>query len=120
MPLERNRTWAIVAGLSGLMAVVMGALGAHAAADEHLAKLAETASYYQLIHAATLLWLASTQSRPLQGARWMFLAGTVLFCGTLYLKALAGWAGAVALAPAGGIGFMLGWALIAWDGWVRK
>jgi uncharacterized membrane protein YgdD (TMEM256/DUF423 family) len=107
------RQWGIVAGLSGFIAIVMGALGAHAVADAHLAALVETASLYQLIHALALLWLSGQQGKYLPVARWLFLIATMLFCGTLYLKALAGWDGAVRLAPFGGVGFMAGWLVIA-------
>ncbi len=107
------RKWGIVAGLSGFIAIVMGALGAHAVADAHLAALVETASLYQLIHALAMLWLSGQHGKYLPAARWLFLIGTVLFCGTLYLKALAGQDGAVRLAPFGGVSFMAGWLAIA-------
>jgi uncharacterized membrane protein YgdD (TMEM256/DUF423 family) len=109
------RQWGIVAGLSGFIAIVMGALGAHAVADAHLAALVETASLYQLIHALALLWLSGQPGKFLRAARWLFLIGTLLFCGTLYLKVLAGWDGAVRLAPFGGMSFMAGWLAIALD-----
>jgi uncharacterized membrane protein YgdD (TMEM256/DUF423 family) len=109
------RKWGIAAGLSGFIAIVMGALGAHAVADAHLAALVDTASLYQLIHALALLWLSGQNGKYLPAARWLFLIGTVLFCGMLYLKALAGWDGAVRLAPFGGVSFMAGWLAIALD-----
>jgi uncharacterized membrane protein YgdD (TMEM256/DUF423 family) len=108
-----ERKWGVVAGFSGFVAVVMGAVGAHAVADAHLAALAETASLYELIHAVALLWLCGERGKHVPAARWLFLIGTVLFCGTLYLKAMAGWDAAVRLAPFGGVSFMLGWVSIA-------
>ena len=47
-------------------------------------------------------------------AGWLFVAGMVLFSGSLYLLALGGprWLGAVA--PVGGLSFLVGWALLAW------
>lgn len=108
-----QRTWQLIAGLSGAAGVIASALGAHATADADLAKLVETASYFQLIHAAVLLWLAPSQHRGLSGTRWLFLAGTLLFSGGLYLKAFAIWPGAVALAPWGGTSFILGWFVLA-------
>jgi uncharacterized membrane protein YgdD (TMEM256/DUF423 family) len=105
--------WGIVAGVSGFVAVVMGAVGAHAVADAHLAALVETASLYELIHAGVLLWLSGARGKYALAARWLFLGATLLFCGTLYLKALLGWDAAVRLAPFGGVCFMLGWLLIA-------
>jgi uncharacterized membrane protein YgdD (TMEM256/DUF423 family) len=109
------RLWQLAAGVSGGFGVIAGALGAHAVADPLLAKFVETASTYQLIHAAVLLWLAGSPRRGLSWARWLFLAGTVLFCGGLYLKAFAVWPAAVALAPWGGTSFILGWFALAAD-----
>jgi uncharacterized membrane protein YgdD (TMEM256/DUF423 family) len=97
------------------MGVIASALGAHAVPDPALVKLVETASEYQLIHAAVLLWLAVSPRRGLSWARSLFLIGTLLFCGTLYLKAFAIWPGAVALAPWGGASFILGWLVLAAD-----
>jgi uncharacterized membrane protein YgdD (TMEM256/DUF423 family) len=110
---KSERAWGVVAGLSGFSALVMGAIGAHAVADAHAASLVETASLYQLIHAGLLLWLSSRDRLASAIARWLFLAGTLLFCGTIYLKTLAGWESATALAPLGGTSFMLGWLLVA-------
>ena len=117
--LGMQRAWHVVAGVSGAIGVIAGAVGAHAAADEHLARLAETASYYQLIHAAVLLWLASRDGLWGRLARWLCLAGTVLFCGTLYLKAFGSPATPGLFAPIGGTAFILAWVAIAIDG-LRK
>jgi len=111
-----ERLWRVVAGISGAIGVIAGAAGAHAAADEHLAKLIETASYYQLIHAAVLLWLASRESTWARLARWLCLAGMVLFCGTLHLKGLGSTAMPGVFAPIGGTAFILAWVAIAIDG----
>ena len=119
MPSDQ-RMWGIVAGLSGFVAVVMGAVGAHAVADAHGAALVETASIYELVHAVVILWLCGTHGKYLSVARWAFLLGTVLFCGTIYLKATAGWDAAIRLAPLGGVSFMLGWLLIALEYCMRK
>ena len=112
--------WGIVAGVSGFVAVVMGAVGAHAVGDAHLAALVETASFYQMIHAGVLLWLSGVRGNYALAARWLFLIATLLFCGTLYLKALLGWDSAVRLAPFGGVCFMLGWLLIAVQSCMRR
>jgi uncharacterized membrane protein YgdD (TMEM256/DUF423 family) len=107
------RIWGVVAGFSGFMAVVMGAIGAHAVADARGAALVETASLYELVHAVAILWLCGARGKYAALARWAFLMGTVLFCVTIYLKAIAGWESVVRLAPFGGVSFMLGWLLIA-------
>jgi uncharacterized membrane protein YgdD (TMEM256/DUF423 family) len=115
-----RRIWGIVAGFSGFAAIVMGAVGAHAVADPHGTALVETASIYELVHAVVILWLRGAHGKYAALARWALLIGTVLFCGTIYLKAVAGWDAAVRLAPLGGVSFMLGWLLIALDHCVNK
>jgi uncharacterized membrane protein YgdD (TMEM256/DUF423 family) len=119
LPAEQ-RIWGVIAGFSGFAAVVMGAIGAHAVADAHGSALVETASIYELIHAVVILWLCGPHGKYAALARWAFLIGTVLFCGTIYLKAVAGWDAVVRLAPFGGMSFMLGWLLIALEHCMRK
>lgn len=111
--------WQAVAGFSGFIAVVAGAVAAHAVPDPGLQKLAETASYWQLIHAVVLLWLAPADRVWLRIARWLMLAGSLLFSFTIYLKAFAVWPGATAAAPLGGTSFILGWLVIGVDGVLR-
>ena len=111
-----QRFWQLAAGIGGGLGVIAGAVGAHAVPDATLAKLADTASTYQLIHAAALLWLSAREGPALHWARWLFLAGILLFCGTLYLKAFGLWPAAAALAPTGGVSFIAGWFVVAVDG----
>ena len=107
-----KKIWQCVAGFNGFVAIVMGAIAAHALADTHMAAMAEKASLYQLIHAVLLLWLADRKGQFFTFARYLFLAGIILFCGTLYIKALTGWALVNKLAPTGGMSFMAGWLMI--------
>ncbi len=73
----------------------------------------ETGARYQMYHALALLgvgWAASRWPGRLPGAAgWLFVAGTVLFSGSLYALSLTGtrWLGAVT--PAGGLCFLAGW-----------
>ena len=107
--------WSIVAGLSGFLAVVMGAVGAHAVTDAHAAELVVKASNYQLIHTAVIL-LMPDSNRALKCGRWLLAIGVVLFCGALYLKGLFDWGEIIRLAPFGGCSLMLGWLAIALGG----
>jgi uncharacterized membrane protein YgdD (TMEM256/DUF423 family) len=76
---------------------------------------------YQMYHALALLAVAWAATRwpgsAVHGAGWLFIAGTIIFSGTLYLLALAGprWLGAIT--PIGGVAFLLGWLLLAWTAW---
>ena len=104
----------VVAGLSGVTGVGLGALGAHALAatlaERGMAHAWQTAAHYQMIHALGLLgvglWLRFGAGEATPLLRWttlLWLAGTVLFSGSLYWLAAGGprWLGPVT--PLGGI-----------------
>jgi|SRR5687768_11176813 len=104
---------------SALIAVAAGAFGAHALRARLSAEMLavfETGARYQMYHALGLLavsWAVSRWPGPWAvRAGWLFLAGTVLFSGSLYLLALSGvrWLGAVT--PFGGVAFLAGWACL--------
>jgi len=107
--------------LFGFLGVAAGAFGAHAlknklSVDMHL--IYETAVKYQMYHALALLavaWaLTQWQSKALVWSGALFMAGIVIFSGSLYVLTLTGtkWFGAIT--PIGGIAFLAGWLLLAW------
>ena len=113
--------WGVAGALSACMAVIAGAFGAHALrASLTPAALAtfETAARYQLFHALALLVVAGMLERPrhpaVARAAGAFLAGTVLFSGSLYALALTGHRRLGAVTPLGGAAFIAGWLLLAW------
>lgn len=112
------RFWLAVAGVNGAIAVAMGALASHAlsgAPGEQALGWVDTGARYQLAHALALLFVAVVSGRPgaasvpLRLAGAGFLAGSVLFCGGLYVMALAGWGWVGPVVPVGGLAFLLGW-----------
>lgn len=115
-----SRFFSIGSG-SALIAVAAGAFGAHALKSRlEPASLAifEIGARYQMYHAIGLIAVAFAvgqwpAARTAVWAGWLFVAGTILFSGSLYLLALTGmrWLGAVA--PLGGLAFMLGWLCLA-------
>ncbi|MGH7993913.1 MAG: DUF423 domain-containing protein [Limisphaerales bacterium] len=107
-----NTTATRVAAAAGFLAVAFGAFGAHGLrnilAQNGTATIWETAVFYHFIHAVMLFVLA--ERKPLAaGPWWCFLAGIVIFSGSLYLLAVtdARWLGAVT--PVGGISLLAGW-----------
>lgn len=113
-----SRTFfALGAGLA-LVGVAAGAFASHGLEGRLPADALdtfETAVRYQLYHALGLLavGLASRvwPGGPWAPSGWLFLAGVLLFCGSLYALALGAprWLGAVA--PFGGAAFLAGWGL---------
>lgn len=115
-----DRTFALAGSLSAFLAVAAGAFGAHALRarlSPDLLAVFETGARYQMYHALGILMVAWAVTRwpgvPVRAAGWLFIAGTVLFSGSLYLLALTGarWLGAVT--PLGGLLFLGGWLGLA-------
>ena len=111
---------ALIAGL----AVAAGAFGAHGLRGRlspDMLTVFETGARYQMYHALALFAVAWAAARWPGGgtttAGWLFVAGVVLFSGSLYVLALSGvrWLGAVT--PLGGLCFLAGWATLAWTVW---
>jgi uncharacterized membrane protein YgdD (TMEM256/DUF423 family) len=101
---------AVLAALSGAIAVMAGAYGAHGATGQ-AAEWLRTGAHYQLIHAVAIFAVAGRPSG--QAAGWLFLAGGAVFAGTLYAMAFGAprWFGAIT--PIGGLGLILGWLALA-------
>jgi len=119
--LTLDRLFFALGALSALVAVAAGAFGAHALRNRlvpDMLAVFEVGARYHMYHALALLAAAWAVSRWPGGAAttagWLFLAGTVIFSGSLYLLAFTGqrWLGAVT--PLGGLAFILGWAALAW------
>lgn len=107
--------------LSAGLAVALGAFAAHglrARVSADALATFETGARYHMYHALGLLAAGWAVSRWPGGAAvaagWLFVAGTVVFSGSLYALSLTGqrWLGA--LTPLGGLAFLLGWAALAW------
>lgn len=116
-----ERIFLAAGAVSGGLAVAAGAFGAHALKARLPADLLavfQTGAQYQLAHALALLasgWLAyRAPGAAASAAGWLFLAGTVLFSGSLYALALTGVRALGAVTPLGGLAFLGGWAALAW------
>ena len=104
-----------------LIAVITGAFAAHALKSKlspDMFQVFEVAVRYQMYHALGLIAVAwaSTQwsSQLITAAGWLFVAGIVIFSGSLYILSLTGvrWLGAIT--PIGGAAFIIGWGCLLW------
>ncbi len=106
-----NRPLLVAAAILGFLGVALGAFGAHALnLTEPALSRWHTASQYHQLHAVAAL-LAAVLRVPKAG--WLFIAGSIVFSGSLYLMALTGktWLGAIT--PIGGLCYLTGWAWLA-------
>ena len=108
----------ILAGLSGLSGVAIGAFAAHGVVDPEVKEWLRTGVQYQIPHAAAVFacftLLESDGGGRARWAAWLFLAGALLFSGSLYALAATGERALGAITPIGGVLLMAGWAVLAW------
>ena len=119
-----DRLFFILGSLSAFVGVALGAFAAHGLksrlAPDLLATF-EVGVRYQMFHALALLAVAWAQTRwpgaVLTASGWLFVAGTLVFSGSLYALSLSGlrWLGAIT--PVGGLALLAGWLCLAWAAW---
>ena len=108
-----------IAAVFGLLGVVLGAFGAHGLktilSRNETTAIWEKAVFYHFIHTVMLYILAEKKPFP-AFAWWSFLAGIVIFSGSLYLLAVTNefWLGAIT--PFGGAAFLAGWTCLILSG----
>lgn len=116
-----DRLFFAIGCLSAFLGVALGAFAAHelkARLDPAMLVTFETGVRYQMYHALGLLAVGWACTRwpgwATTASGWLFVAGTLIFSGSLYLLALTGvrWLGAIT--PLGGVAFLAGWLCLAW------
>ena len=121
-----DRLFLAMGCVSAAVAVVLGAFAAHGLRARLVPDMLSTFEIgvrYQMYHALALLAvgiLVPRASSPmLTLAGWLFVAGTLVFSGTLYALAVTGqrWLGAVT--PLGGAALIAGWLVLAWAVYAR-
>ena len=114
----------VLAGISGALAVGLGAFGAHGLEPLLIQNgrldTFETAVSYHFYHTLGLLGLGilaliKPEWKGLSLAAWGMFLGILIFSGSLYILSLTGitWLGAIT--PIGGVGFILGWLALAYS-----
>jgi len=103
-----------LAALGGLLAVGFGAFGAHGVTDPKAREWLQTGATYAFVHCLAVF--ASSRARA-RLAPPVFLAGVLLFSGSLFAMALGAPRVLGAVTPVGGLLFMVGWLLLAVGAW---
>ena len=112
--------WLAIAAINGGLAVASGAFAAHGLQgriDAQALQTFETGARYHMYHALAI-GLAALATRDAAAgaavsAAGFFLAGILLFSGSLYLLALTGVRAFGLVTPFGGVCFLIGWGLLA-------
>lgn len=115
------RPFVLLGAVNGSLGVAFGAFGAHALRDRitpAMLDVYKTGVQYHLAHAVALLLVALLadhwrNSRLVRACGWLFIAGIVLFSGSLYLLAVSGARILGLITPLGGLCFLAGWLLLA-------
>jgi uncharacterized membrane protein YgdD (TMEM256/DUF423 family) len=121
-----DRLFFLIASILGGIAVATGAFGAHGLRTFVSAEALgtwDTAVRYQMYHALALFavaWAISRwpkQVKVLVVGGWLFLAGVVLFSGSLYALVLSDVKQLGAITPIGGVVFVAGWGCLVLTAW---
>jgi uncharacterized membrane protein YgdD (TMEM256/DUF423 family) len=115
--------WFTIAALNGALAVACGAFAAHGLQgriDAHALSVFETGARYHMYHALAIglaaLAMRGAAAQSAHYAAIFFLAGILLFSGSLYVLALSGVRGVAFATPFGGVAFLIGWVLLGYAG----
>src|SRR5437667_8596724 len=114
------RTFTFLGAVLGFLGVALGAFGAHALKSRltpEMLGVFETGVRYQMYHTFALLIVAAAIGRIgdaawLVTAGWFFVAGILLFSGSLYALALTNVGTLGAVTPVGGLLFLVGWVCL--------
>ncbi len=106
--------------ISGALAVLIGAFGAHGLKDKLCAQMLtvyKTGVEYHFYHTLALLGIGLLslhyKSTLLTASGWAMVAGILLFSGSLYALSISGIRPLGAITPLGGLCFIIGWILLA-------
>lgn len=116
-----QRKYVAVGAILMLIAVALGAFGAHILEPiigEKAIGTYETGVHYHMIHGIGIILAAFAvglggEERKLLWANRLFLIGIILFSGSLYLLAITGWKWLGPITPLGGVSFIVGWLMLA-------
>jgi uncharacterized membrane protein YgdD (TMEM256/DUF423 family) len=119
------RLFLTLAALSGLLAVALGAFGAHGLKQRlpvDMMAVYQTGVQYHFWHTLALLGvgillLQGVQGKLVVASGWLFIAGILLFSGSLYVLAITGVRSLGMITPVGGVFWIAAWLCLALGVW---
>ncbi|MBE0575079.1 MAG: DUF423 domain-containing protein [Desulfuromonadales bacterium] len=119
------KIFVLIGSLSAFLGVALGAFGAHGLKTRVTPELLiiwQTGVQYHLVHALGLVLIGILcqllpEASLIRSAGWMFLAGSALFSGSLYIMVLSDVRALGMITPLGGIAFLIGWLMLAIAVW---
>ncbi|MDJ1178005.1 DUF423 domain-containing protein [Roseofilum sp. BLCC_M91] len=123
-----SQVFLTLGSLLAAIAVAAGAFASHALKEQlsdRSLEIFETATKYQMYHALAIilvaLWLSSlpAQNPWMVTTGWAFVAGILLFSGSLYALSVTGIKILGAITPFGGVAFLIGWGCLAVSVWMK-
>jgi uncharacterized membrane protein YgdD (TMEM256/DUF423 family) len=112
-----------IGALCGFLGVALGAFAAHGLekrVDPHMVEVFQKGAQYQMYHAFAILIAAILlkffpESGLFNASGWLFLAGIILFSGSLYIYSTTGIRAFALITPVGGLCFLAGWLMMFWQ-----
>lgn len=115
------KVFLVIGAIFGFLAVAFGAFGAHMLegnVSEAKLNTWEKAVNYQMFHTVPIiiagLLLTKVQLSSIAWAGWLFIIGTILFSGSLYLYSTTGVKFLAMITPFGGVTFLVAWVLFGY------
>ena len=111
--------WIITGGVSGFLAVALGAFGAHGLKDTlspEMLEIFKTGVFYHLLHSIVIFVIGITGNRKFFKSALMFAIGIILFSFSLYLYSVTSIKTFAIITPLGGVSFLIGWLMVIISG----
>ncbi|MBZ0200726.1 MAG: DUF423 domain-containing protein [Ignavibacteriaceae bacterium] len=121
--MNMNKKYLIIAGISGFLAVALGAFGSHGLENKltpEMLSIYKTGVLYHLIHSVLLAALALTGADKFKNTFYFIAAGIVLFSFSLYIYSITEVRWLAFITPFGGVAFLTGWVMLIVEGIKRK
>jgi len=113
------KKWVIIGGISGFLAVALGAFGAHGLKSQlspEMLEIYKTGVFYHLIHSVVVLALGLSAKEKFNKSAILFLIGILLFSFSLYLYSVTSVMIFAFITPLGGVSLLIGWVLVVYAG----